>query len=83
VGVANHGGDRVDDGLRDGASDFCWKPAEVVALLSAKGNRVIAVVVNPVAGPDLMILAVSRRNAVAFWYSQIEGFVGINWFRIG
>jgi hypothetical protein len=70
VGVANHGGDRVDDGLRDGPSDFCWKPAEVVALLSAKGNRVIAVVVNPVAGPDLTILALTRRNVISFWLRE-------------
>ena len=57
----------VDDRLRDSASDFGWKPAEVVALISAKGNRVVAVVVNPVTGPDLAILAVAWRNAVAFW----------------
>jgi hypothetical protein len=62
-----HGGDCVDYGLPDGASDFGWKPAEVVPLLRAEGDRVIAVVVNPVAGPDLMILAGSRRNVISFW----------------
>jgi hypothetical protein len=67
VGVANHRGDGVDDRLRDGASNFGWKPAEVVPLLRAEGDRVIAVVVNPVAGPDLMILAVSWRNVISFW----------------
>jgi hypothetical protein len=67
VGVANHRGDGVDDRLGDGASDFGWKPAEVVPLLRAEGNRVIAVVVNPVAGPDLTILAVARWNVVSFW----------------
>ena len=61
VGVTNHGGDRVDDRFRDGASDFGWKPAEVVSLLRAEGDRVIAVVVNPVTGPDLTIVAVAAE----------------------
>ena len=83
VGVTNHGGDGVDDRLRNGASNFGWKPTEVVPLLRAEGDRVIAVVVNPVAWPDLTILAVTGWNLVSFWlrevrrYSQIEGFVGI------
>ena len=55
----------IDDGFRDGARDFGWKPAEVVALLGAEGDRVIAVVVDPVTGPSLAIMALSRRNAVA------------------
>ena len=66
VGVANHRGDGVDDRLRDGASDFGWKPAEVVPLLRAEGDRVIAVVVNPVTGPDLTIVAVARWNVISF-----------------
>jgi len=45
--MANHGGDGVDERLGDSASDFGWEPAEVISLLGAKGNRVIAVVVNP------------------------------------
>jgi hypothetical protein len=65
VGVADHGGDGVNDQFRDGMSDFGWKPAEV-PLLRAEGDRVIAVVVNPVAGPDLTILAVARWNVVSF-----------------
>ena len=64
VGMATHGGDGVDERLRDGASDFGWKPAEVVSLLRAEGDRVIAVVVNPVAGPDLTIVAVARWNTL-------------------
>ena len=40
------------------------KPAEAVALLGAEGDRVIAVVVDPVAGPDLKIVAVARRRAI-------------------
>jgi hypothetical protein len=66
VCMANHRGDGVDERLRDGSSDFGWKPAEVVALFRAEGDRVIAVVVDPVTGPDLTILAVARRNAVSF-----------------
>ena len=58
VGVANHGGNSADDRLRDGASDFGRKPAEVISQLRAEGDRVIAIVVDPVAGPDLTILAV-------------------------
>ena len=77
--------------LRDGASDFGWKPAEVVPLLRAEGDRVIAVVVNPVAGPDLMILAVSRRNVVSFWLweelpnrrSRGHIVAKCDWFQIG
>jgi hypothetical protein len=69
--MTNHGGNGVDERLRDSSSDFGFKPAEVVALLSAKGNRVIAVVVNPVTAPDLAILAVARRNAVAFWLWEV------------
>jgi hypothetical protein len=61
VGMANHGSDRVNERLGDGASDFVWKPTKVVALLCAEGNRVIAVVVDPVAGPGLSIVTVARR----------------------
>ena len=67
VRMANHRGDGVDDGFWDGASDFSWKPPEVVALLGAEGNRVIVVVVDPIARPHLTIVAVVRRNAVSFW----------------
>jgi hypothetical protein len=55
--MANHGGDGVDERLGDGASDFGWKPAEVIALLGTEGNRVIAIVVDAppegIAGPSL------------------------------
>ena len=54
--MANHGGDGVDERLGDGASDFGWKPAEVIALLGTEGNRVIAIVVDAppegIAGPS-------------------------------
>jgi hypothetical protein len=66
VSLANHRGDSVDDGFRDGASDFGWEPAEVVALLGSEGNRIIAVVVDPVTRPGLAIVAVSRRNVISF-----------------
>ena len=33
--------------LLNATSDFAWKPAEVVALLGAKGDRIISVVVDP------------------------------------
>lgn len=52
VGVANHRGNGIDDGFRDGASDFGWKPTEVVTLSRAEANRVIAVVVDSVTGPS-------------------------------
>jgi hypothetical protein len=64
--VANHGGDGVDERLGDSASDFDRKPAEVVSLLRAEGDRVIAIVVDLVAGPDLTLLAVSPRNVISF-----------------
>ncbi len=35
-------------------------------LLRAEGDRVIAVVVDPVAGPALTILAPMRRNVISF-----------------
>jgi hypothetical protein len=38
--MANHRGNGVDDGFREGASDLGWKPAELIALLGAEGNRV-------------------------------------------
>ena len=67
VGVANHRGDSVNDRFRNSASNFGREPAEVVSLLRAEGDRVIAVVVNPIAGPDLTILAVARWNVISFW----------------
>ena len=63
MGVADHRGDGIDDGLRDDTSDFGRKPAEVIAFLSAEGDRIISVVVDAVAGPDLTIMALARRNA--------------------
>jgi hypothetical protein len=77
--MANHRGDGIDDGFGDGASDFGWKPAEVVALLGAEGNRVIAVVVYPVTGPDLTIVAFPRRDTVSVLVvggSPNKGFSG-------
>ena len=71
VGMADHGGNRVDKRLRDGAGDFGWKPAEVISQLRAEGDRAITVVVDPVTGPDLTILAGARRNAVSFWLWEI------------
>ena len=67
VSVANHRGDGVDDRLRDGASNFGWKPPEVISLFRPEGNRVIAVMVDPIAGPDLTILTLTRRNMISFW----------------
>ena len=61
------GCDCVDDRLRNSASNFGWEPAKIVPLLRAEGDRIIAVVINPVAGPYLTILAVSRRNVISFW----------------
>jgi hypothetical protein len=71
VGVANHRGDCVDDGFRDGARDLGGKPAEVVALFRTEGNRVIAVVVGSLTGPSLTILAVAWWNAVSFWLWEV------------
>ena len=66
VSVANHRGDGVDDRLRDGASNFGWKPPEVISLFRPEGNRVIAVMVDPIAGPGLTILTLTRRNMISF-----------------
>jgi hypothetical protein len=63
MGVANHRGDGADNGFRDGANNFSWKPAEVVVLLRAEGNCVISVVVDPVARPRLTIMAVADCGA--------------------
>jgi len=71
MGVANHRGDGVYERLRHGASDFGGKPVETVPLLRAEGNRVIAVVVDPVAGPDLTIVALARRNPISFWLWEV------------
>jgi hypothetical protein len=64
-------GNGVDKRLGDGPSNFGWKPAEVVSLFRAEGNRVIAVVVDPVAGPDLTIVAVMRWDLVSFWLREV------------
>jgi hypothetical protein len=71
VGMANHGGNGVDERLGDGASDFGWKPAEVISQLRAEGDRVIPVVIDPVARPHLTIVAVARRNRVSFWLWEV------------
>ena len=80
MGMANHEAMVLMTRLRDCATDFGWKPAEVVALLRGEGNRVIAVVVDPIARPFLTIVAVARgmqSRSGCGRNSQIEGFVGI------
>ena len=59
----------IDDGFRDGARDFGWKPAEVVALLGAEGNRVIGVVVDAVGGSDLGLGVVTHGGPM--WSSEL------------
>jgi hypothetical protein len=61
MGLEDNARDAVDDRFGNGPRDFSRQYSEILASHRAKGNRVIAVVVNTVAGPDLAILAVAAE----------------------
>ena len=76
VGVANHRGDGVDDGLRDGASDFCWKPP-AAPCRRRSSHRGCGKSSNRARLDDRGGRGRMQSRSRCGRYSQIEGFAGI------